>query len=124
VDAASFSKVVHIHARHFTPYSLHIVLSQLLLGRIIQDTHASCKAFHLREYPYASTSRISLSGYFYSNGQNKFGGKVLGLRVGHVDEDFPVGLCVGGGVTVGFRIGGFKATPVESNSMQPDARTA
>ena len=51
-----------------------------------------------------------------------FGEKVVGLRVGRVVEGLRVGFFVGGGLGVGIRVGGFKATPFESNSMQPDAR--
>ena len=52
-----------------------------------------------------------------------FGENVVGLRVGRVVEGLRVGFLVGGGLTVGVRVGGFKTTPFESNSMQPVART-
>lgn len=56
-----------------------------------------------------SFSHRSQPGYHYcKTGLNMFGEKVVGLRVGLVVEGLFVGFCEGGGLGVGFRVGGVK----------------
>jgi hypothetical protein len=47
---------------------------------------------------------------------------MVGRRVGLGVVGLRVGFGVGGGLAVGIRVGGFKATPFSSNLTQPESR--